>query len=307
LVGVRPITNREYTADGELLPNNVTKKQYQDLDLAGRTPLYRGLDHLSELFAKRHEVNFTDEGFLNLELAGKRGFSPRNHWLSVSRDKPYVVCGTALDMPGLATDENFRTTLPGLYAAGDVISGCGAVMSGVLSGFFAAEVIGDYVNSAGEAVLDEGQADSQIESARAPLFVKNGQEPIEFESAVRMITEKYCGVFKSEGKLREGLWRLESLRREFIPKLMAENPHYLMRCLENRNIAQISEIYMKACMARRETRGLFNRADYPQKDPARDGKLTYQRFENDEVVVELKEAPRLNLELFNGGGTKNVG
>jgi succinate dehydrogenase/fumarate reductase flavoprotein subunit len=83
---------------------------------------------------------------------------------------------------------------------------------------------------------------------------------------------------------------------------MAENPHYLMRCLETRNIMQIAEIHMQACLARRETRGLFNRADFPEKDPARDGMLTYQRLESGEPVLELKRAPKLNPELFAEGG-----
>ncbi len=298
LIGVRPVTNREYTADGELLPRNVTKKEFAELDRAGRTPLYRALDHLPENFAKRHEVNFTDEGFLNLKLAGDRGFSPRNHWLSVSRDKLYIVCGTALDMPGLATDENFMTTVPGLYGVGDIVSGCGAIMSGTLSGFYVGDTVGEYIHQTGEVALDDAQVSRQLEIATAPLHVEDGQDPIEFESAVRVMVEKYVGVFKADGKLNEGLFRLESLKNEFMPKLMAENPHYLMRCLEDRNIVLIAELFMLASLARKESRGLYNRADYTEKDPARDGQLTYQRLENGKTVVELKEAPRLNLELF---------
>lgn len=303
LIGVRPVTNREYTADGELLPHNVTKKEWADLDRVGRTPIYRALDHLPEIYAKRHEVNFTDEGFVNLKLAGQRGFSPRDHWYSVSRDKLYVICGTALDMSGLSCDENFMSTIPGVFAAGDIISGCGAVMSAAVTGFYTGDYVENYIKDAGEVELNDEQVKEQLATAAAPLYVEDeGTSPIEFEQAVRVLSEKYIGVMKSEGKLIEGQRRLESLEKEFLPKLKAENPHYLMRCLEDRNIALISGLYMQACRARKETRGLYNRADYTEKDPARDGILTYQHLENGESVVELKPAPRLNKDLFAEGG-----
>jgi succinate dehydrogenase/fumarate reductase flavoprotein subunit len=306
LIGVRPVRRKEYAWDGEDLyikgPNDVTKKLYAELDRMGKTPTYRGMDTMPDIMHKRLEVNYIDEGFVNLKLAGQRGFNPRTHRFSVSRDKPYVVDASALQMPGLATDENFMTTVPGLFAVGDAASCVGAVTSAVVTGFYVGDIIGDYINEAGEAVLDAEQAERQTKAALAPLSVKDGQEPIEFECAIRQIDERYIGIFKSEGKLREGMRRLASLKKEFGPKLMAKNPHYLMRCLEAVNIMQIAEIHMQACLARRETRGLFNRADFPEKDPARDGMLTYQRLEDGEAVVELRRAPKLNSELFAEGG-----
>ena len=124
---------------------------------------------------------------------------------------------------------------------------------------------------------------------------------VKFECAIRHICERYIGVFKSEGKLREGIRRLGSLKRAFMPKLMAENPHYLMRCLEARNVMDIAEVHMHACLSRKEIRGLFNRIDYPQKDPARDGKLTYQRLDDGRTVLEMREAPKLKAEFAGEG------
>jgi succinate dehydrogenase/fumarate reductase flavoprotein subunit len=304
LIGVRPLRNREYTWDGEDLytrnPNELSKRMYRELDRIGKTPVYRGLDHMPDDFHKRLEVNYIDEGFANLKLAGERGFNPRTHRFDVSRDKPYVVDASAVQMPGLATDENFMTTAPGLYAIGDAASCVGAVMSAVVTGFYVGDIVGDYIGGIGEIALDEEQAENQINAALAPLAIRNGQEPIEFESAIRQIDERYIGVFKSEGKLREGMRRLASLKKEFYPKLMAENPHYLMRCLEAKNIMTIAEVYMQACLSREETRGFFNRADFQDKDSSRDGKLTYQRFVNGEAAVEIREAPKLKPKYAGG-------
>ena len=114
---------------------------------------------------------------------------------------------------------------------------------------------------------------------------------MEFECCLRYINERYAGTFKSEGKLREGLRRLRSLRREFYPKLMAKNPHYLMRCLEARNIMDLTELHLLACLERKESRGNYIRSDYQESDPKRDNMVTYQRLDNGKPVMEIREVP----------------
>ncbi|MBW1863433.1 MAG: hypothetical protein JRJ02_13845 [Deltaproteobacteria bacterium] len=89
--------------------------------------------------------------------------------------------------------------------------------------------------------MDEGQVESQKKAAMAPLNVKDGAEPSEFEASIRYICERYVDNFKSEGKLLEGLRRLGTLRRVWMPKLTAKNPHHQMRCLENRNILDLAK------------------------------------------------------------------
>jgi len=75
----------------------------------------------------------------------------------------------------------------------------------------------------------------------------------------------------------------------FLLRLYFEEPEF------------IAELHMHACLSRKETRGLFNRIDYPQKDPARDGKLTYQRLEDGQAVLEIREAPKLKPEFAGEG------
>jgi hypothetical protein len=133
--------------------------------------------------------------------------------------------------------------------------------------------------------------------ALAPLFVGDGTEPMELECAVRYVCDTYVSVYRSEGKLREGLRRLSTLRREFLPKLMAPNPHYLMRCLEVRNILDLAEVHFHACLERKETRGDFFRIDYPDKDPALDGKLVFMKIQDGKPVSTIRSLPGLNMDI----------
>lgn len=58
-------------------------------------------------------------------------------------------------------------------------------------------------------------------------------------------------------------------------------------------------IMMTADMAREETRGFFNRADFQQTDPERTGKLTYIKNVDGKPVAEIKAAPKLKEEFRN--------
>jgi succinate dehydrogenase/fumarate reductase flavoprotein subunit len=120
--------------------------------------------------------------------------------------------------------------------------------------------------------------------------------PLELESAVRYACGYYGGVLHAEGKLREGIKRLGSLKREFLPKLMAKNPHYLIGYLEVRNIIELSILEMQAIMERKETRGNFIRTDYPNRDPAMDGKIICQSLLDGRPVIEIKDQIGLKPE-----------
>ena len=87
--------------------------------------------------------------------------------------------------------------------------------------------------------------------------MSEGTEPMELEVSIRYICEHYVSMHKNEGKLLEGLRRLGSLRRKFLPEMTAKNPHYLMRALEARNIMDLAELHMRACLERRESRGYY--------------------------------------------------
>ena len=73
-----------------------------------------------------------------------------------------------------------------------------------------------------------------------------------------------------------------------------------MRALECRNLIDLAEAHMLACLQRKETRGDFIRFDYPEKDPSLDDMLLYQRIEDEKTVFEMRKVKPLNMELREG-------
>lgn len=270
---------------------NPTPKTYFELEQKGQTPVYFSLEHLPDDFHKRIERAYADERPISFKIAEDKGYNPKKHRYELNA-KPLGF----MHWSGINIDENCRTSLQGLYAIGDCAASLGSVSFATSSGLLVGDSIHTCVKETGDPVLNEDQVESQKKAAMAPLDVKDGAEPLEFESAIRHICERYISNYKSEGKLLEGLRRLGTLRRVWLPKLTANNPHHLMRCLETRNILDLTEVHIHACLERKETRAEFIRLDYPEEDKSLGNKVIFQRMKDEKAVLELRKIPGLKSE-----------
>jgi succinate dehydrogenase/fumarate reductase flavoprotein subunit len=273
-----------FTWDGEELATPKPSK-LAELEKQGRDPFYTSIENLSDDFHKRVEVAFVDERMISFKIAEDRGFNPRTHWFERMDNRPNQLHVP----PGIVVGDDFKTSLEGLYAIGDCVAGCHDVANAATAGFLVGDTIHTLIGESEKPVVDEAQVESQKEEAFAPMAVKDGTEPMELECAIRYICTRYIGVSKSEGKLREGIRRLGSLRKVFLPKLMAENPHFLMRSLEVRNLLDVSEAHIQASLERNETRGHHVRLDYPDSNPELDGMIMHQRMEDKKTVIKMKK------------------
>jgi len=264
-----------------------------DLERQAKDPFYVSINHLPDDFHKRVEVAYVDERLVSFKVAEDRGFNPKTHWYETMETRPNELHIP----PGIYTDAEFMSSLKGLYAVGDCLAGNHDVANAATSGFIVGDSIHTFVSEAAEPVVDEAQVEGLKKIALAPLRVKDGTEPMELESAIRYICTRYIGASKTEGRLREGLRRLGTLRRVFLPNLMAKNPHYLMRALEVRNIMDVAEANMQASLERNESRGHHRRLDCPDRNPAWNDMLLFQRLENGKVVFEMRQRALLNMEL----------
>jgi len=270
---------------------------YDEIEKRGLDPIYCTIEHFPDDYHKRNEISIADERFISLKFGEDRGFDPKKHRYELMENRKFGFYSLA----GFYTDESFETSVKGLFAAGDSVCGLGGCGAAVISGMIVGNGMPDYLKSVENPVLDETQIEKSRTEALKPLSVKDGTEPMELECAVRYINDRYVGMHMNEGKLLEGLKRLNSLKRVFLPELMAENPHYLMRCIEARNILEMSEVHLNACLFRKETRGNFVRIDYPERDPKNDNCILIQRMENGKHVIEMRRAPELKAEYIEEG------
>ncbi len=83
---------------------------------------------------------------------------------------------------------------------------------------------------------------------------------------------QYCGVFRTEESMREGLNQLSGLQQQYQQIYLDDKGHCwnteIIEALELRNLMVVGKIILTAALNRQESRGAHCREDYPQRDDA---------------------------------------
>lgn len=189
---------------------------------------------------------------------------------------------------GILYDENARTSLKGLYAAGDEFFGgisCAAVF-GWVAGESAAQDIKALGNRP-EASEPESLTLELLRAIRGRERDTRHATWQEANCAIQQIMGDYAGIPRSENMLKAGADNLERIARRARATLAAGNPHELARCAEVLNLLEVDALILHAARERRETRAKHIRKDFPFTNPHLN-KLLVLRRENGETQVEWR-------------------
>jgi succinate dehydrogenase/fumarate reductase flavoprotein subunit len=241
---------------------------YNELQ-GGNGPVFLKLDHLAEETISTIEtILHTNERPSRGRFHEGRGTDYRHHMVEMHISEIGLCSGHSAS--GVWVDERAATTVPGLYAAGDLA--CvphnymlGAFVYGKLAGESAAERC-----AAIELPdLDEAQVDIERERVWAPLNRPDGLPPSQVEYKLRRMVNDYLQPPKVTRKMEIGLTRFEAIRAD-LDRLSATNPHELMRAMEVHAIRDCAEMAARASLYRTESRwGLYhNRVDHPERNDA---------------------------------------
>ncbi len=99
-------------------------------------------------------------------------------------------------------------------------------------------------------------------------------------------------ILKSSGSLEQALKEIEALRDEAVPELAAADAHELVKLHETRNMLLSAEMFLRASLARCESRGSHFRDDHPATD--NDQWLAWinlRRSREGAMLVEREEVP----------------
>ena len=191
-------------------------------------------------------------------------------------------------------DWDLRTSLEGLYAAGNQIAGVGAGghPGAAATGRYAGRKAATYAKTAAPPITERGQIDAE----KSRIYRRTGGEGDigwkELHAGIARIMQIYCGEYKSERMLKMGLWWLNSIREGEAARTYVRNPHELVRYLECLTRITFSEMIIHASLARKaSSRSLgFKRVDYPSPDPPEWNKYVTLRLEDG--IVKTGELPR---------------
>jgi len=238
---------------------------------SARGPIYLKLTHLpEETISALESILHTTERPTRGTFHAGRGHGYRTHDVEMHISE-IGLCG-GHSSSGVWVDENAVTTVPGLYAAGDLA--CvphnymiGAFVYGDLAGAAATAFARGHAD--GAASLQEDQVEQARELIYRPLRNPDGPPQPQVEYKLRRFVNDYVAPPKTEARLAIALETFERMRAE-IAAMGARTPHELMRCAEVTFIRDCAELATRASLARSESRwGLYHdRADRPERDDA---------------------------------------
>ncbi|MDX3783568.1 fumarate reductase/succinate dehydrogenase flavoprotein subunit [Streptomyces europaeiscabiei] len=232
-----------------------------------RAPVYLKLSHLPEESVSALEsILHTTERPTRGTFHSGRGHDYRTHDIEMHISE-IGLCG-GHSASGVRVDDQARTTVPRLYAAGDLA--CvphnymiGAFVFGDLAGADASR----YTPYEGE--LPPDQLHEAHDLIYRPLRNPDGPPQPQVEYKLRRFVNDYVAPPKSGSRLSLALNAFERMRDD-IAEMGARTPHELMRCAEVSFIRDCAEMAARASLARTESRwGLYHdRLDHPQRDDA---------------------------------------
>ena len=200
--------------------------------------------------------------------------------------------GTVRGIGGLkVVDADCRTTVPGLFAAGDAASReliAGAVSGGGAQNSAWALSSGQWAGAGAAHHAHHARSDRPAESAAPPAGRRTDFTLAEVVAAVRDEMETPAkNMFRSEGQLRLSLTRMDAFHRAL--KNQAIGARWQARELSA--AVATARWSLSAALRRTESRGMHQRTDCPTLDAGQAHRLTLSGV--DHIVVNASPIHRL--------------
>ncbi len=282
-----PFLDKPNRAYGDVI-DNVWRNGFSIRVNEGRGPIYLDCTGLTE-----EDYIFMREAMLSEGLSSQVRYMQENgidlskHVVEFGAYQPFVF-GRGLDV-----DIRAETSVKGLYSAGETTGNfragiAGAAVWGWVAGESAAADIRK--GSLPVSVFKPDTFKEQMEYYSTMFHQDKGADWEEANLLLQQIMSDYAPMAtdgcRSETTLRAGIRYLQQLRDKMNQELHVDCSHTLMRALEVRDLVDLGEGILYSARARKESRGLHKRSDFPFSNPMYDDKF---------VMVFRKEG-KINTE-----------
>ena len=240
---------------------------YRELQ-SGNGPVFLKLNHLhentiSEIESILHKVERPSRGTFHQG----RGTDYRESMVEMHISE--IVFCSGHSASGVFVDEFARTTVEGLYAAGDMASVPHSYMLGAFTnGSIAGEHASEYAKDVDLAEIDTEDIGRERDRVLAPTKRTDGIPPHQIEYKTRRLVNDYLQPPKVPRKYELAQARFAEIREDLEQGMVATNAHQLLRALEAASILDCADMAAAASLFRTESRwGLYHlRSDYAGRD-----------------------------------------
>ena len=265
-------------------------------NIEGRGPCYlrtEGISQEQDEDLKKAYLNMAPSQTLKWIESGK---NPSEQNVEIEGTEPYIVGGHTAS--GYWIDTERRTTVKGLYAAGDVAGGApqkyvtGALAEGEIAGLTVLKDIGNF--KAEE--LSESDVENHKNEVLNFLSGENSRFTTEqIEEAMQTVMDSYGGGIKTNYRFNEKQLKIadEKIKQLYSlsENLVASDFQELMYIYELRERLVVCRSVIAHLKARKETRwhSFAENLDYPEKDNENWNKYVNSKLENGEIKIILRD------------------
>ena len=215
-----------------------------------------------------------------------------------------IIAGLVGEVGGLQVDREMKTTVKGLFAAGDIcyagtkgygaapvspgrMRGAGiafALFSGRMAGPSAARYVSGMAGPAGPGEAADGKVSDIEKRFNAPLSRTGNISVNDYVFEIQKVVQPLGNsLYKHEERLTNAIDRILGLRERLV-NVEAKSPHHLFGVNEAESMLFTAELFFRASRERRESIGWFTREDYP--DPPKELRWLYAGNEGGAVKFE---------------------
>ena len=289
----------------ELAPRDITSRAIALEILAGRginndgTPggefVYLDLRHLGR------EKIMSKIPFAWEEAHRLLGIDTVNDPMPVRPTVHYSMGGIPVNTEGKVR-ANKDELIDGFFAAGEAACvsvhganrlGSNSLLECVVYGKITGASIAHFVQNKKLPNIDEQRylksAQSQLES----LLSKQGKMRIgELRQKFQDCMTRYCGVFRNESLMKEGLEKVAELKQEYDQIYLDDKGKIwnteIIEAIELKNLMIVGEVILRSALNRKESRGAHFREDFEQRDDENYLKHTLAYYENEEINIDYQ-------------------
>ncbi|MFN2636011.1 MAG: fumarate reductase/succinate dehydrogenase flavoprotein subunit [Gemmatimonadaceae bacterium] len=231
--------------------------------------------------------------------------------IDITREPMEVGPTTHYVMGGVRVDGDTQmSTLPGLFAAGEVAAGLhganrlgGNSLSDLLVfGRRAGQYAAEYAARQSSPKVDSGEVDAIEKRALEPFARQETTEgPYQVQHDLQMMMQNLVGIVRREAEMKQALEGLRDLRRRAVKVSVPGNREYnpgWHTALDLPNLLTVAEAVARSALERKESRGGHFRDDFPERDPAY-GKfnILVRRGPDGEMQVTREILPEMRDDL----------
>jgi succinate dehydrogenase/fumarate reductase flavoprotein subunit len=194
---------------------------------------------------------------------------------ALTEEEALSTYGAHYSCGGIKVDEHRRSSIPGLYAAGEAAGGTfgsarlggSAVGDIIVSGFLAGRSAAEAAAGRSEPDSCEDQVLEEVEKLSS-ILSREGNPAREVTAEIRDLMWRKVGPVRRRGTLAGGIPELERLRGK-IAGISAADPRELREAVEAELMLDVGLVIATAALERDESRGNHWRLDHPEPDNER--------------------------------------